>query len=229
MSKPSFYDKLTDAEKKEYDEKISAMKKEKESYVSKNMKTWNEFFSGKAGLRQFARDSKSAKSKYQYFFTRDKNECFQYKSFVADLLEAIALKEGLSSQRKSMMKYELVRFLQPQRTSRAGERSGAGVEVNKEIEELNAIGRAKEAEKKAKQVANNINKSAIVKELNAIPKAKEEPIITKRPSFEQMTPQRTADGKKVICPFDAGDPKSDKWLEQHPHIDAELVVFKDEV
>jgi hypothetical protein len=229
MSKPSFYDKLTDAEKKEYDEKISAITQEKESYVSRHSELWKKFLEGEARLTDFPRDSKTASSQHQYFFTRNGKTCFQYKSFVKDMLEAIAHVEDLSSQRKSMMKYELVRFLQPQRTSRAGDRSGAGVEVNKEVEELNAIGRAKEAEKKAKQVADNLNKSAIAKELNSVTKAKEEPIITTRPSFEQMTPQRTADGKKVICPFNANDPKSDKWLEQHPHIDAELVVFKDEV
>lgn len=230
MSKPSFYDKLTDEEKKEYENSIKkASNTSKESYVEKNIDTWVKFFAGHKSITDFKRESKKADSPYQYFFTRQKKTCFQYKSFVADLLEAIALQDGLNAQRKSMMKYELIKFLRGgQKFSRAGDRSGAGVEVNKEVEELNAVGRAKEAEKKAKRIANNLNKSAYVKELNAVTKAKDEPVITTRPSFEQMTPQRTADGKKVICPFEANDPQSDKWLDEHPHIDAELVVFKDE-
>ena len=228
MSKPSFYEKLTDAEKKEYDEKISsALKQEKESYVSLNSDLWKKFLEGEARLTDFPRISKTASSEYQYFFTRNGKTCFQYKSFVKDLLEAIGIVEGLSSQRKSMMRYELVKFLQPQKYSRAGDRGGAGVEVKKSsaVEELNAVGRANEAKKKAKRVADNLNKSAVAKELNEA--VKKEPIQTTRLSFEQMA-ERTPDGKKWLCPFKSDDPKSDKWLMDRPHIDAELVVFADE-
>ena len=234
MSKPSFYDKLTEEEKKEYDAKIKSVSaKEKESYVAKNIRLWKKFLQGDARLTDFPRLSRSATSEYQYFFTRNGKTCFQYKSFVKDLLEAIASVESLSPQRKSMMKYELVKFLQPQKFSRAGDKQEE--EPKKEssakdaVKELNAIGMAKVKAEKEKRVAKELNKVAVAKELNAVTKAKDEPVMTTRPSFEQMTPQRTADGKKIICPFKANDPQSDKWLDEHPHIDAELVVFKDEV
>lgn len=229
MSKPSFYDKLTDEEKKEYDQKInSATKQVKESYVSANSELWKKFLEGEARLTDFARSSKSASSKYQYFFNRNGKTCFQYKSFVKDLLEAIGLAEGLSSQRKSMMRYELVKFLQPQKYSRTGDRGGVGVEVKPSpAEELNAVARAKEAEKKAKRVADNLNKTAVAKELNKAVKKEPISMLAQANSLTGMA-ERTPDGKKWLCPFNSNDPKSDQWLLDRPQIDVELVVFADD-
>jgi hypothetical protein len=199
MSKPSFYDKLTEEEKKEYDAKIKSVSaKEKESYVAKNIKLWKKFLQGDARLTDFPRLSRSATSEYQYFFTRNGKTCFQYKSFVKDLLEAIASVESLSPQRKSMMKYELVKFLQPQKFSRAGERGGAGVEVKPSpAEELNAVARAKEAEKKAQRIADNLNKSAIQQELNIAAKEKKE-----------------EDSER--CPYADGTPQANRWHMNRP-------------
>lgn len=200
MSKPSFYDKLTDEEKKEYDQKInSAIKQEKESYVSLNSDLWKKFLEGEARLTDFPRVSKSASSEYQYFFTRNGKTCFQYKSFVKDMLEAISIVEGLSSQRKSMMKYELVKFLQPQKFSRAGDRGGVGVEVKPSpAEELNAVARAKVAEKKAQRIADNLNKTAIQQELNIAAKEKKEEEESER------------------CPYAEGTPQANRWHLNRP-------------
>jgi len=44
-------------------------------------------------------------------------------------------------------------------------------------------------------------------------------------SFEGV--KRTPDGKKFICPFPSNDKRSDQWLDDHPAIDADYVVFTD--
>jgi hypothetical protein len=44
-------------------------------------------------------------------------------------------------------------------------------------------------------------------------------------SFEGV--DRTPDGKKFICPFPSNDKRSDEWLDDHPAIDADYVVFTD--
>lgn len=215
MSKPSFYDKLTDEEKKEYENSIKkASNTSKESYVEKNIDVWKKFFEGSAGLKQFARNSTKAKSGFRYFFNRKGKTCFQYKSFVADLLEAIALQEGLSAQRKSMMKYELVKFLRGgQKFSRAGDKAES--ESDFDPEELNRIARRKEKEKQAIRNAKNLQKVVIQKELNAVTKQASEPIATTRPSFEKVAEEAEQARKEKedadVCPYADGTPQANRW------------------
>lgn len=192
MSKPSFYDKLTDEEKKEYDNSIKkASNTNKESYAEKNIDTWVKFLAGHKNITDFKRESKKADSPYQYFFTRNGKTCFQYKSFVADLLEAIALQDGLSAQRKSMMKYELVKFLRGgQKSSRAGDKAES--ESDFDPEELNRIAQRKEKEKQAIRNAKNLQKVVIQKELNAVTKKASEPIADE-------------------CPFADGTAQANRW------------------
>ena len=240
MTKPSFYDKLTDEEKKEYDESIKvASKTKKESYVLKNFDLWKKFLQGDARTTDFARESKTATSEHQYYFTRNGRSCFQYKSFVADMLEGIALVDGLNSQRKSMMKYELVKFLKGQRTSTAGDKPQEPVAKTKPSisEQLNEAAKSQKEEKKRQQAVIELNEAgkekAITTELNDLAKIQEfkKKATATRPSFEQMGKSladvaRTPDGKKYICPFDSHDRRSDKWLSDHPTIDPDYVVFQ---
>jgi len=215
MSKPSFYDKLTDEEKKEYDNSIKkASNTSKESYVEKNIDSWVKFLAGHRNITDFKRESKKADSPYQYFFTRNGKTCFQYKSFVADLLEAIALQDGLNAQRKSMMKYELVKFLRGgQKFSRAGDK--AETETDDVSEELNDVARRKEKEKQAIRNAKNLQKAVVQKELNALAKQASEPIATTRPSFEKMAEEAEQARKEKedadVCPYADGTPQANRW------------------
>lgn len=244
MTKPSFYDKLTDEEKKEYDESIKvASKTKKESYVLKNFDLWKKFLQGDARTTDFARESKTATSEHQYYFSRNGRSCFQYKSFVADMLEAIALVDGLNSQRKSMMKYELVKFLKGSRASKlrdvwAHPMGDKPQEQEPSIaEQLNQAAKSQKEEKKRQQAVLQLNEvgkeKAISTELNDLAKIQElkKKAITNRPSFEQMGKSladvaRTPDGKKYICPFDSSDKRSDQWLMERPTIDPDYVVFQ---
>lgn len=94
--------------------KLKKVKKLEKSYVQKNIDLWKKFLAGEAGIKHFLRSSRSTKttSKHQYFFNRGGKDCFQYKEFVKDLLEAICEKDGLSKQRAAMMKHELRKALQ---------------------------------------------------------------------------------------------------------------------
>jgi hypothetical protein len=216
MTKPSFYDKLTDEEKKEYDSSIKqASKTQKKSYVEKNIDVWKKFFDGSAGLRQFARDSTKAKSGFQYFFTRQTKTCFQYKSFVADLLEAIALVDGLSAQRKSMMKYELVKFLRGgQKVSKAGDQV---VDQSVAVAELNQIARDKQKEREAQRVAENLEKVVAQRELNLVGKKQVEQkasvstfkkVAAQTDDFEKIRQEKEERGE---CPYADGTPQAERW------------------
>jgi hypothetical protein len=94
--------------------KLKKVKKLDKTYVQKNIDVWKKFLAGEAGIKHFMRSSRSTKttSKHQYLFNRGGKDCFQYKEFVKDLLEAICERDGLTKQRAAMMKHELRKALQ---------------------------------------------------------------------------------------------------------------------
>ena len=119
--------------------KLEKAKKTEKTYVQKNIDDWKKFLDGQLGLLHFKRSSRSekTKSKFQYFFTRGGKNCFQYKDFVKDLLEAICEKEGLSKQRLAMMRLELRKSLQkkPSKAQEAEEGAKPVARVKEEAQE----------------------------------------------------------------------------------------------
>lgn len=120
------------------------------TYVEKNLDMFEKFFAGELTLTDFKRDSRSKKvaSQLRYYFerkaktnikgdiTQEAKTCFQFKTFVSDLLMAKAILEGEfdadgkptgHQQRFAVMRYELVKHLQA--SSKKPRKSGKGVEV----------------------------------------------------------------------------------------------------
>ena len=109
--KPSYEElerQLAEAKKQ-----LKKKSKNKQSYAQKHLKLWEKFFLGDAGLREFPRESRTKKteSPLQYFFVRGDKACFQYKTFILDLIEAYCLANDLPKQRQSMMRYEIKKAL----------------------------------------------------------------------------------------------------------------------
>jgi hypothetical protein len=213
-------------------------KKQKEDeFVSKNLEKFAELLDpNKEFMKGFG-------SRY-YFARKDRNgkqmeNVIKLNKLIHDLLEAkIRLNdnvEGSIAQRLSMDKGSLIRSL-------GGQRASKGTSDPKEVKELKRQLKVLEAkiEKKKSKPAKTTSKETdlqkkVQKELNDITKIQEQkakPTPTTRPSFEQLGElwkgvERTPDGKKVICPYPSHDRRSDQWLDEHPQIDADLVVFKD--
>jgi hypothetical protein len=101
------------AEAKKENKHLKKKSKNKETYAQKHVKLFEKFFLGKANLNEFPRVSRSKKteSAWQYFFIRNGKACFQYKSFILDMIEAYCLVNDLPKQRESMMRYELKKAL----------------------------------------------------------------------------------------------------------------------
>lgn len=109
--KPSYEEleqQLAEAKKQ-----LKKKSKNKETYAQKHVQLWEKFFEGKANLREFPRETRAKKteSMHHYFFERNDDFCFQYKTFILDMIEAYCLVKGLPKQRESMMRYELKKAL----------------------------------------------------------------------------------------------------------------------
>ena len=109
--KPSYEEleqQLAEAKKQ-----LKKKSKNKQSYAQKHVKLWEKFFEGEARVTDFPRVSRTTKTEsiHQYFFMRNGEACFQYKSFILDMIEAYCLVKDLPKQRESMMRYELKKAL----------------------------------------------------------------------------------------------------------------------
>jgi hypothetical protein len=133
-----FLDSLSEEQRSTYlklEKKQKSKNKKLLSYAEKNLDLFEKFFAGEAYLTDFTRDSRSkdVKSLLRYYFerkaktnikgdvTQEAKMCFQFKTFVSDLLMAKAILEGETDgegnpighqQRFAVMRYELVKYLQ---------------------------------------------------------------------------------------------------------------------
>lgn len=133
-----FLDSLSEEQRSTYlklEKKQKSKNKKQLSYAEKNLELFEKFFAGEAYLTDFTRDSRSKKVKslLRYYFerkaktnikgdvTQEAKMCFQFKTFVSDLLMAKAILEGETDgegnpighqQRFAVMRYELVKYLQ---------------------------------------------------------------------------------------------------------------------
>jgi hypothetical protein len=82
-------------------------KKEDESFVYQNFDQWDHLLDS---MKSFFTDDWTKR----YYFKRDGKDCFKFKYFVADLLEAKAMKDCPENPqgRYSMLKTELLKYLQ---------------------------------------------------------------------------------------------------------------------
>ena len=73
----------------------------------------------------------------RYYFQRDGKDCFRFKYFVADLLEAKAMQDCPKSpqNRYSMLKTELIKFLQNEKPKNISARSAEQQPLLSEVEE----------------------------------------------------------------------------------------------
>ena len=152
-TKQDFLNSLSDEQKKAFlklEKKQKSKAKPSLSYVEKNLEMFEKFFAGELTLTDFKRDSRSKKvaSQLRYYFerkaktnikgdvTKEAKTCFQFKTFVSDLLMAKAILEGEfdadgkpigQQQRFAVMRYELVRHLQA--SSKKPRKAGKGIEV----------------------------------------------------------------------------------------------------
>jgi hypothetical protein len=133
-----FLDSLSEEQRSTFlklEKKQKSKNKKQLSYAEKNLELFEKFFAGEAYLTDFTRDSRSkdVKSLLRYYFerkaktnikgdvTQEAKMCFQFKTFVSDLLMAKAILEGETDekgnpighqQRFAVMRYELVKYLQ---------------------------------------------------------------------------------------------------------------------
>lgn len=153
-TKQDFLNSLSDEQKKAFlklEKKQKSKAKPSLSYVEKNLEMFEKFFAGELTLTDFKRDSRSKKvaSQLRYYFerkaktnikgdvTKEAKTCFQFKTFVSDLLMAKAILEGEfdadgkpigQQQRFAVMRYELVKHLQAS-SKKPRVRGGKGIEV----------------------------------------------------------------------------------------------------
>lgn len=133
-----FLDSLSEEQRSTYlklEKKQKSKNKKQLTYAEKNLDLFEKFFAGEAYLTDFTRDSRSKKVKslLRYYFerkaktnikgdvTQEAKMCFQFKTFVSDMLMAKAILEGETDgegnpighqQRFAVMRYELVKYLQ---------------------------------------------------------------------------------------------------------------------
>lgn len=159
------------------------------------------------------------KKQERYVFTRKgKEQVIKINEFISDLLVA-KIKLGGSvpdkqiGTRLSMDEHSLIKFLSKDRATK----EGAGTKKQKIV---------KQAKPKPEPIAKPKPEAKPI----AQPQAKPQPAVPS--AVTKMIEggfKRTPDGQKVICPYPSHDRRSDQWLNDHPQIDADLVVFKDSV
>ena len=231
QTKKDFIESLSPEQKKAFlqlEKKNKSIKKPALSYVEKNIEMFEKFFAGETSITDFMRDSRSKKveSQLRYFFSRKpktniKGEetsapkfCFQFKTFISDLLMAKAILEGLDEdgnsdgwqQRFAVMRYELVKHLQG---SRKKKRAGSGVEIlvakDGKDETLNeSIATIKKAKAKLEKVVvakEEVDMSAFEEIARKPLKAGKKPLKAgKIPDFneDEINARRAADGLPPI-------------------------------
>ena len=93
-------------------------KKGNESFVYQNFDLWDHLLDS---MKSFFTDEWTKR----YYFKRDGKDCFKFKYFVADLLEAKAMKDCPENAqgRYSMIKTELIKYLQNEKPKTISSRS----------------------------------------------------------------------------------------------------------
>ena len=197
------------AEAKEENKRLKKKSKSKESYAQKHVKLFEKFFLGKANLNEFPRESRSKKteSAWQYFFIRNGEACFQYKSFILDMIEAYCLVKDLPKQRESMMRYELKKAL-----SGKTKKPGQTDEVKtRKVETPPVVKKAEDVVKATQATFQSVMKTGVA----AQPKPQQK-------TEDRTTPQ-LLDHYRSKYGFPAElaslyDVKADEWFQQNSNV-----------